>query len=63
MRIVIKNVLVEAHKSIDLIERYHESLRRVFNIIITEMIDISLELALQTSFKTLNDSVNFNDLI
>ena len=63
MKIIIKNVLVEAHNSIDLVERYHESLRRVFNIITTEMTDISSEFALQMSFKTLNDSVNSNDLV
>ena len=63
MRIIIKNVFVKAHNSIDLIERYHESLRRVFNIITTEMTEISSELALQMSFKTLNDSVSSNDLV
>ena len=63
MKIIIKNVLVEAHNSIDLVKRYHESLRRVFNIITTEMTEISSEFALQMSFKTFNDSVNSNDLI
>ena len=63
MRIIIKNVLVEAHNSIDLVERYHELLRRIFNIITTEMTEISSEFALQMSFKTFNDSVNSNDLI
>jgi len=33
MAIKIKEVLVEAHNSVDLVERYHVPLRRVYEII------------------------------
>ncbi len=44
-------------------KRYHESLRRVYSIIATEISEIDFELALQMTFKTINDSIEFNDLI
>ncbi len=50
-------MLVEAHYSIEMIERYHESLRRIYSIFVAEIPDIDLESALQMSFKALNDSI------
>jgi hypothetical protein len=61
--IEVKTILVEAHHSIEMIERYHESLRHIYSIIIAEMLTIDLESALQMSFKTLNDSVELDDLV
>ena len=60
MGIVVKNVLVEAHYSIGLIERHHGFLRRVYTIITTEIPGIDPELALQMAFKALNDSARLN---
>ena len=63
MRIIVKNVIVEIYHSIELVERYHESLRRVYTIIITEILEIEFNLTLQMIFKAFNDSVKLNEFI
>jgi signal transduction histidine kinase len=63
MSIEIKTILVETHHSIKMIERYHELLRRIYSIIVTEILDINSDLVLQMSFKALNDSIESDDLI
>ena len=63
MRIKIKTISIETHHSIDMIERYHESLRRVYSIIISKILEIDSDSILQMTFKTLNDSTDFNDLV
>jgi hypothetical protein len=63
MSIEIKMISVETHHSVEMMKRYHESLRRIYSIIIAEMLTIDFESALQMSFKTLNDSVELDDLI
>ncbi len=59
----MKIVSMKTHHSIDMMKRYHESLRRVYSIIATEISEIDLELILQMTFKIINDSIKFNDLI
>jgi hypothetical protein len=63
MRIVVKIVSIETHHSIEMMKRYHESLRRVYSIISIEISEIDSELALQMTFKIINDSIDLNDLI
>jgi hypothetical protein len=63
MRITVKTISVEAHHSIEMMKRYHGSLRRVYAIITTEISDIDLEIALQMTFKVINDSIEFDELI
>ncbi len=63
MNIRINIVFVEAHHSIEMIKRYHESLRRVYAIIVAKLLEIDSNSILQMIFKTLNDSINFDDLI
>ncbi len=63
MKIIVKIVSIEAHHSIEMMKRYHESLRRVYSIIATEISEIDSELALQMTFKIINNSIEFNDLI
>jgi hypothetical protein len=63
MNIEIKTILVETHHSIEIIKRYHESLRRIYSIIVTEILDIDLESVLQMSFKILNDLIELDDLV
>lgn len=63
MGIIVKNVPVEAHHSIGKVERYHEPLRRIYMIIINEIPGIEPDLALQMSFKAINDSVGPNGLV
>ena len=61
--IIIKNAPVETHHSIGMVERYHGPLRQVYSIITTEIPGIKPELALQISFKAINDSVGPNGLV
>jgi hypothetical protein len=63
MRIIVKIVSIEAHHSIEMMKRYHEVLRRVYSIISIEISEIDSELALQMTFKVINDSIELNDLI
>jgi hypothetical protein len=63
MRITIKTILVETHHSIEMMKRYHDSLRRVYAIITTEISNIDLEIALQMTFKVINDSIELDELI
>ncbi len=63
MRITIKTILVETHHSIEMMKRYHDSLRRVYAIITTEISSIDLEIALQMTFKVINDSIELDELI
>ena len=63
MRIIIKNVSVETHHSIDQIERYHDSFRRVYLIIVAKISGIDPNLKLQMTFKIINDSIDFHDLM
>jgi hypothetical protein len=63
MRIIVKIVSIEAHHSIEMMKRYHESLRRAYSIISIEISKIDSELALQMTFKIINDSIELNDLI
>ena len=61
--IIVRNVLVETHHSIDMIERYHDFLRRIYNIIIEKIFDIEPELILQMMFKIFNDLIKFNNFV
>jgi hypothetical protein len=63
MRITVKTAFVEAHHSIGMMKRYHDPLRRVYAIITTEISSIDLEIALQMTFKAINDSVGFDGLV
>jgi hypothetical protein len=63
MKIRINVVFVKTHHSINMIKRYHESLRRIYAIIVAKIFEIDSNSILQMSFKTLNDSTNLNDLI
>ena len=63
MIIIVRNVSVETHHSIDMIERYHESLRRIYTIIIKKNFEIEFDLILQMFFKIFNDFVKSNGLI
>ncbi len=63
MSIIVKIVSIETHHSIEMIKRYHESLRRAYSIITIEISKIDFELTLQMTFKVINDSIELNDLI
>ncbi len=63
MNIKVNTISIETHHSIDMIERYHNSLRRMYVIIIAKISNIDSNLTLQMTFKALNDSVELNELI
>jgi hypothetical protein len=63
MRITVKTIFVETHHSIEMMKRYHDSLRRVYAIITTEISNIDFEIALQMTFKVINDSIELDELI
>jgi hypothetical protein len=63
MRITIKTVFVETHHSIEMMKRYHESLRRMYAIITIEISSIDFEITLQMTFKIINDSIELDELI
>ncbi len=63
MKITVKTTFVETHHSIKMMKRYHDSLRRVYAIITIEISNIDLEIALQMTFKIINDSIELDVLI
>ena len=63
MKITIKYVFVKTHYSIDQIERYYAFFRRIYTIIITKISNINFKMTLQITFKIINDSIDFNELI
>ena len=63
MKIMMKNMSVETHHSIDQIERYHEPFRRVYLIIVSKISEIDPELDLQMTLKTVNDSIESHELV
>ncbi len=63
MSIKVNTVSIETHHSIDMIERYHDLLRRMYVIILAKISNIDSNSTLQMTFKALNDSVELNELI
>lgn len=63
MRIIVKNVPVEVHHSIGMVEHYHKPLRQIYSIIITKIPGIKSNLVLQMSLKAINNSVDPNKLV
>jgi hypothetical protein len=63
MNIRVNIVLVETHHLIKMIERYHESLRREYAIIVAKILEIESNSTWQIIFKALNDSIHLDDLI
>ena len=63
MKITIKHVFVEMHHLIDQIERYHVFFRCIYTIITTKISNIDFEITLQMTFKIINDSIDFNELM
>jgi hypothetical protein len=65
MAIEIKEVLIEAHNSVGLVERYHAPLRRAYEIIQDELRDehIDKEMILQMAVKAVNDSAGPDGIV
>jgi hypothetical protein len=58
-----KAVPVEAHNSIGIVERYHGPIRRIYQIVRTELPSITKEIALQMAFKAINDTAGPDGLV
>jgi hypothetical protein len=56
-------VLVEAHHLIGKLKRYYTIVRKAYNCITTKILGLNREMALQMSFKAINDSVSPNRLV
>ena len=63
MQVTIDIVPVEAHWSIGLVERYHQPLRRAYEIIKTESPDTPREMTLQIVVKAVNDTAGPDGLV
>ena len=64
MAIKVKKIPVETHNSISKIERYHQSLQRVYEIIQNELQNKSSpEIMLQMAVKAVNDSAGPDGIV
>jgi hypothetical protein len=65
MLIKVKEVFVEAHNSVGLIERYHALLRRAYKIMKEELKDehINKKMILQMAVKAVNDSAGPDEIV
>jgi hypothetical protein len=56
-------VPVEAHNSISIVKRYHGLIRRVYQIIVSEILELNKDIALQMAFKAINNSAGPDGLV
>ena len=63
LKTATRSVPVKAYNSVKMVERYHGPLRRIYHIIIAELLDIGKDIALQMAFKAINDSTGPNGFI
>jgi hypothetical protein len=70
MIIIIKAISMKTHWSIDVVKRYHAELRRAYQMIFENLNEnlniestISKEIILQMIVKTINDTVDFDELM
>jgi hypothetical protein len=63
MKMAMKTTFVETHHSIEMMKRYHDSFRRMYAIITIEISNIDFEIALQMTFKVINDLIESDELI
>lgn len=61
--IIIKNTLIKAYYSINIIKYYYKFLRWVYSIIIIKILNIKPDLALQMFFKTINNYIDPSKLV
>jgi hypothetical protein len=63
MGVGTKGVPVEAYNSIGMVERYHGLIRRVYQIIVSEIPELDKDMALQMAFKAINDLAGLDGLV
>ena len=54
---------IKAYNLVGMVKRYYSPLCCIYYIIITELLDIGKDIALQMAFKAINDSTSPNGLI
>jgi hypothetical protein len=63
MGIKVKIILIKAYNSIKIIERYHNLVQHAYLIVLTEILSINRDMALQIAFKAINDTTRPDSLI
>lgn len=63
MSITTKEVPVESHNSIGIVERYHAPLRRAYEIIRQELNDVPKDVVLQMAIKAVNDTAGPDGIV
>ncbi len=64
MTIIIKAISIKTHLSINIVEKYHVELRRTYQMIFENLeTDINKEIILQMIVKTINDTVDSDELM
>jgi hypothetical protein len=56
-------VLIRAYNSISKVKRYYIIIRQAYFIVTIKLYSISKDIALQMSFKAINDSISPNSLV
>jgi hypothetical protein len=56
-------VLVKAHNFISIVKRYHSLIQRVYQIIVSEIPELDKDIALQITFKAINNSASLDGLV
>jgi hypothetical protein len=54
---------VEAHNLIRIVKRYYSLIRRVYQIIATELPDLDKDVTLQMAFKAINNTAGLDGLV
>jgi len=63
MGTTIKSALVKAYNLISIVEHYYGPLRYIYYIITSKILGINKDIALQITFKVINDSIGPDGLI
>lgn len=65
MTIATKSILIEAHQSIKMVERYYAVLQKAYKIIVDDLqrCGLSKKIILQMAVKTINNTAGSNDLV
>jgi hypothetical protein len=63
MGIKVKIVLINAYNSVKIVKRYYGPIWWTYLIIMTEILNINKDIALQMAFKAINDTIRLNGLV
>ncbi|EKD13274.1 hypothetical protein MBM_08717 [Drepanopeziza brunnea f. sp. 'multigermtubi' MB_m1] len=63
LQATLKQMLVKAYYSVELVKRYYVLMRRAFKIVIKELLKALKEDRLQMAIKAINDTAGLNGLV